>query len=196
MGTKNPRVSTYLPKPLYRHLQAFRKERSCSESKAVILILAEYFGVELSPDDPNVESPSGVTPDRLASIEQRLSVLEQMLGSSPPIGELAEAIAPSDTGEEASDETLDGNVSAGGDSETEEVTGVTYSRHFLRTRWGVGPKTIDRYKYDSSFTEWSRSKDPDGIGWFYLQDMDRYAPETDLPVEEEEGDRVQQLSLV
>ena len=45
MPTENPKVSAYVPQPIYDHLLAFKADRNLSVSQAVIAILEEYFGL-------------------------------------------------------------------------------------------------------------------------------------------------------
>ena len=45
MPTENPKVSGYIPQPVYDQLMQFKAERSLSVSQAVTTILEEYFGL-------------------------------------------------------------------------------------------------------------------------------------------------------
>lgn len=45
MATKNTRVAAYLPPDIEQAFKVFKAERGLGESKALIAILAEYFGV-------------------------------------------------------------------------------------------------------------------------------------------------------
>ena len=47
----------------------------------------------------------------------------------------------------------------------------------LARRLGVSPGTIRRKKLEPDLTEWSRRKDPNGVGWSYLVQSRRFFPE-------------------
>lgn len=47
MATKNPRVVGYIQPTTHEKLKQFMEEYNVSESKALDLILGEYFGVEV-----------------------------------------------------------------------------------------------------------------------------------------------------
>jgi hypothetical protein len=87
MATKNPRVVGYIQPDTHTKLQQYMQANNLSESKALDLILSEYFGVEV----PRV-APSS-TPDinsriaeAIAPLVERLTALESTLvkvGESP-----------------------------------------------------------------------------------------------------------------
>jgi hypothetical protein len=77
MATKNPRVVGYIQPETHAKLQRYMQENNLSESKALDVILGEYFGVEV----PRV-APSS-TPDidsriaeAIAPLAERLAALE------------------------------------------------------------------------------------------------------------------------
>jgi hypothetical protein len=73
MGTKNPKVSAYVPKPLKDRLEEFTKERNASESQAVTIILAEYFQMpEVLGRSPESGIAGGVTLARMEALEEKL----------------------------------------------------------------------------------------------------------------------------
>ena len=68
MATKKPRIAAYIPQELKECLKQFRQERGgISESEAISIILAEYFGC------PEVLNPS------TALLEARVSALESQM---------------------------------------------------------------------------------------------------------------------
>jgi hypothetical protein len=83
MVTQNPKVSAYVPQVLKDRLKQFTEERELSESQAVTVILAEYFGMNqvlgCSPEGSTVQ---GVT---LAQIESLNSAID---GLADSVGEL------------------------------------------------------------------------------------------------------------
>jgi hypothetical protein len=72
MATENRRVATYLPTSLYERFERFKGERSLGESKALIVILSEYF--EVGQKVAQSDSPDILT--RLSFLEQKISEVE------------------------------------------------------------------------------------------------------------------------
>ena len=77
MATKNPRVVGYVQPDTHAKLKQYMQESNLSESKALDLILGEYFGVDV----PRVTL--GSTPDidsriaeAIAPLAERLAALE------------------------------------------------------------------------------------------------------------------------
>jgi hypothetical protein len=84
MATKNPRVVGYIQPDTHTKLQQYMEANGLTESKALDLILSEYFGVEV----PRV-APSS-TPDidsriaeAIAPIRQELAELKAALAQLP-----------------------------------------------------------------------------------------------------------------
>jgi len=73
MATKNPRVVGYIQPATHEKLKQFMEEYNVSESKALDLILAEYFGVEV----PRVTLSS--TPDVESKINEAIAPLQNQL---------------------------------------------------------------------------------------------------------------------
>lgn len=84
MPTDNPKVSAYVPQSIKDRLKAFREERDISESQALILILAEYFGMpEALARSPQGNHAGGVTLARIEALEERLASLATPQSSVP-----------------------------------------------------------------------------------------------------------------
>lgn len=83
MATKNPRVVGYIQPQKHEKLKQFMEEYSVSESKALDLILGEYFGVEVPrvahSSTPDIDSRIN---DAIAPIRQELAELRAELGKS------------------------------------------------------------------------------------------------------------------
>ena len=74
MTSKNTRVATYLPEQLSKHLEDFKSERELkSDSKALILILNEFFNVTHLSESKNESI--------VAQILERLSLAESKIES-------------------------------------------------------------------------------------------------------------------
>lgn len=92
MGTDNPKVSAYVPQPIKDRVTQFRQEQEISESQAVTIILAEYFGLsQLLGRSPGESAVGGVTLARMQATEQRLTTLTETLEDR--FRQLEEAIA-------------------------------------------------------------------------------------------------------
>lgn len=91
MGTKNPKVSAYVPQALKDRLDKFIKERNdIPESQAVNIILAEYFGMtEVLGRLP--QGGGGVTLVRMEALERRLADFSELVEHR--LQELGEAIS-------------------------------------------------------------------------------------------------------
>jgi len=50
------------------------------------------------------------------------------------------------------------------------------SQGFLSDRLGVSASTITKYKHLASFSEWSKTKDPQGSAWIYSPETQRFYP--------------------
>lgn len=73
MATKNPRVVGYIQPENHAKLRQFMDEHDVTESKALDLILGEYFGVDV----PRVTL--GSTPEVDSKIEEAIAPLKQEL---------------------------------------------------------------------------------------------------------------------
>jgi hypothetical protein len=92
MATDNPKVSAYVPQLIKDRVTQFRQEQEISESQAVTIILAEYFGLtQLLGRSPGESAVGGVTLARMEATEQRLITLTQTLEDK--FRQLEEAIA-------------------------------------------------------------------------------------------------------
>jgi ATP-dependent RNA circularization protein (DNA/RNA ligase family) len=81
MATKNPRVVGYIQPSTHEKLKQFMEEYNISESKALDLILGEYFGVEV----PRVASSSTLDVDSkineaIAPLQKQIEELRASLG--------------------------------------------------------------------------------------------------------------------
>lgn len=84
MATKNPRVVGYIQPETHAKLKQYMEEHNVSESKALDLILGEFFGVDVprvafssTPDiDSRIDEAIAPLRAKLDEIEARLSTLE------------------------------------------------------------------------------------------------------------------------
>lgn len=75
MPTENPKISAYVPQLVYDRFKEFQEERKLSMSQAVVELLVDYFGIDLS--DNSTKEFSGGLPDRVRKLEQELVNLKQ-----------------------------------------------------------------------------------------------------------------------
>lgn len=89
MATKNPRVVGYIQPETHAKLKQFMEEYNVSESKALDLILGEYFGVEVPrvtfSSTPDIDSKINEAINQglaqaIASLQQQLDELRSQLG--------------------------------------------------------------------------------------------------------------------
>jgi hypothetical protein len=81
MSTDKPKVSAYVPQPIKDRLKQFTEERGFSESQAMTVILAEYFGIEQELSDGT--SVGGVTLSRMEALEEKIRQIESKLSPKP-----------------------------------------------------------------------------------------------------------------
>lgn len=92
MATDNPKVSAYVPQLIKDRVTQFRQEQEISESQAVTIILAEYFGLtQLLGRSPGESAVGGVTLARMEATEQKIISLTETLEDR--FRQLEEAIA-------------------------------------------------------------------------------------------------------
>lgn len=186
MSTKNRRVAAYLPLHVDEAFKAFKSERNIDgDSEALIAILSEYLQVA-----QEIASPSSLNLfQRIEALEAEVSNLKSNLLSKPNV-EPQEAKAESEESKLLS--SLQGELLIISKSEPEkdddelpsepQVASLgPLSNGALAKRLGVTPGLVSqkKLKYQASpddFVQWSKTKDPDGIGWEYHKDDKRYHP--------------------
>ena len=62
MPTDNPKISSYVPQPIFDRFKEYQGENDCSMSQALALILSEYFGLQGVVRSENISSPAEVLP--------------------------------------------------------------------------------------------------------------------------------------
>jgi hypothetical protein len=79
MATKNPRVVAYIQPSTHEKLKRYMEEQGLSESKALDVILGEYFGVEVPRLTLGSTSSSTLDTERLAALEQQMAELKAVV---------------------------------------------------------------------------------------------------------------------
>jgi hypothetical protein len=72
MPTQNPKISAYVPSIVYESFKQYEKEHGGSMSQAVIQLLADYFGIDLS--NSTIKSTGGLQ-SRLENLENEMKEL-------------------------------------------------------------------------------------------------------------------------
>lgn len=157
MATKNPRVVGYVQPETHAKLKQFMKECNVSESKALDLILGEYFGVEV----PRVAPSSTLDID--SKINEAIAPLQSQLD------ELRAAL----TVRRCSPEDTSGGVIP-----------ARLTQGQLADRLGVARETIGRHNDRGDLQGWSRRVDPDGVGWRHQPDRDAFPSKIFVPINE------------
>jgi hypothetical protein len=188
MPTDNRRIAAYLPKEIDDRFQAFKQEKGVSESKALILIMSEYFGVSqqvtYSSDSPlakQVEELSSLVSDLKSELsskvgEERISKLKSELLNELKSDLISKSISEPpkqlDMGVEV--------VTSQGKPETSKSKEMANGIDILSTtqlakRLGCKNGDITTKKFHTKktvevFVKWSRDRDPEGYGWEFRSD--------------------------
>lgn len=84
MPTNNPKISAYVPQPIFDRFKKFYEERQLSMSQAIAVILSEYFEIDEQVNHDRL--PSGLLTDRLTALEEKVVSLNSY--QSEMIGEV------------------------------------------------------------------------------------------------------------
>ena len=187
MPTENRRIATYLPKEVDEKFKAFKLERGIKgDSQALLIIMSEFLGVaELVAPSMNIQYEE--FSQQLSELQTKFASLESELFSKLKSELLAELpkvpllVVPESVSELPQ---LDAPSIA---SESEELACLTGKELSIRlgfvksdtaNRWRPGK---DKEKSPEKILIDTRKKDPDGIGWSYLPEADKFQSEKPLP---------------
>ena len=168
-------------------------------SQAVAVILAEYFELKHIVTQPKGIEVGGVTLGRVEALEKKLEdfidLVErrfQDFSSSLP-SELPVDQSTDDVGQPLLDILSEMESKSSSESELlgdlpeqvglKPISGIKLSE----LRFGLGKSSLASVKSKRSterFTEWTKSKDPDGIAWRYIENPTKgYLPAEELSEE-------------
>jgi DNA-binding transcriptional regulator YiaG len=189
MPTENRRVAAYLPKEIDEQLKAFKIARelatperltdkqSEADSQALIIILSEFFGVTHQLAQ-TVDYSVFVTAEQFAELTSKVS-------------ELSDAIQRSSSPDTVLNELLDQIEQLEKRIESLELVKnreLTLSVGELAKRLKMDSSTLSHWKSagkkgkpPDELLKATRSKDPDGIGWTLIPEINRFKPERELP---------------
>jgi hypothetical protein len=191
MPTENRRIATYLPKEVDERFKAFKSERGIKgDSHALLTVLSEFLGLTNSVD-PSTAFQYEEFSQQLSELRTKLVSLESELFSRLKSELLSEVLKgsvqiASNAVTEVSQPTQPVDLVI---QESDELTHFTVKELAFRlgvkrpdsvNRWKPGK---DREKLPEKLLEDTRKMDPDGIGWSYLSEIDKFQSEKPLPVQ-------------
>lgn len=209
MPTENRRVATYLPKELDELFLAFKQDRGLNgDSPALIAILSEFFGVSQSvihQSEPLVtkqefeDALHGLRSELLGELSSELKAIESAIQLK--ISGLESRIEPLQQGDSKSE--LDGKLLTKIDLldqrlsilESNSLKDATLATNDLAKRLNMSPSTLSHWKSSDpkrgkspdELLQATREKDPDGVGWILVPELNRFKPERDLPLSKNGG---------
>ena len=156
MPTDNPKVSGYVPQAVYDRLIQFKDKQGVSVSQAVTIVLAEYFEIETEIDAP--VPVGGVTLARMEALEHQVS-------------ELWKAVS------------IDSAPSQSDGSSVENCLKIPLQKNQtdLAKYLGINKATLSKRTKSNSpeeLLQYTRSKAPDSLGWFFLPSEKVYEQES------------------
>jgi hypothetical protein len=183
MTTENPKVAGYIPQEIYDALNQFKEDQGHkSISQALTYILSDYLGVEkkvnyqgnLPLDD------KFVTLEQFKKLESRVSsLLSELLSESTKVieqkisklrSELLSSLKSESLNEPLS-KLLDNPPSELSSELLKPMTGVALNKRFNQLAGGVIKMKSKHKNNPQRFTEWTKTKDPDGIAWEFKEGL-------------------------
>jgi hypothetical protein len=181
MPTQNRRIATYLPPHIDEPFKAFKSQRDIKgDSEALIAILSEYLQVSQEVAYPS----SSNLLQRIEAIEEKLGSLKgellSELKSLSPKTQKTESIGSSKDKLPSKPRSLQPQTVSlfPEDSKSSTLSEPTdklqqlplMTSGALSARLGLHKDTVSKMKSKfinnwAAFRNWSKSKDPDGVGW-------------------------------
>ncbi|HEY9662628.1 MAG TPA: hypothetical protein V6C65_29590 [Allocoleopsis sp.] len=195
MATDKPAVMTYLNTAVYQRLVVFKDQQQIrSLSKAIELILGEYFGVagEHSLSDEshllncNILKQNELLAETIGRLTEVLDSQGQLYRQLQlfQLLKLSTAEQPAPQREDASDPSPDPAGSFTDEFE-QSLHAIGLSLHIaqqgltgvkLAARLKVSASAVSRRRSTPGFIEWSRQVDPQGVGWKFMGATRRFHP--------------------
>lgn len=79
MATKNPRVVGYIQPATHEKLKEYMEEQGLTESKALDVILGEYFGVDVPRITLGSTASSTLDDERFIALEKQMAELKAVV---------------------------------------------------------------------------------------------------------------------
>ena len=165
MTTENERVAGYIIPELYERFDQFCQENNLSCSRALNVIIAEYFGLE---ETLLIKKTwiGGVTLVEFEQLKKEVQELKELVNT---LSKLSSSI-PEKKQKKSSE-----NIELESDRLSDNLERIELNTTELAKRFNVSRGAINQYKKkfrDNKITkeeyiEWTKSKDPEGKGWFF-----------------------------
>jgi hypothetical protein len=176
MSIAKHRIAAYLPSDIDEKFQAFKKGRGIGDSQALILILTEFLGASHQVSCSNsldIESlKSELLSELLRELDFRFGELKSELSSKS-------LMSIETTNESLKDVDVNHDSLVDVKVDCEVIAQQTISE--LSKRFGCDPSLVrkqkSKYKNEpEKFITWSKSRDPDGRGWRFDEEVRLFAP--------------------
>ena len=164
MPTDNPKISGYVPQQIYDRFKEYQQKNQLTMSQAVIVIFAEYFGLEETIKETTSGLPiGGVTLSAFEGLQKEFLELKSRVDLLESTSKLLDK----------STEVFENKQSSSQLSLLNELPNkIPYLiARDLAKRLGVYPSQITKHRKDKeSFIEWTAEKDLDSIPWTFKQE--------------------------
>ncbi len=193
MTTENERVAGYIIPEIYDRFDQFCKENKLTCSRALNVILAEYLGMEEALIFKQTWA-GGITLPEFEKLKKEVQELKELVNTlsnlqsiTPQTKEIKETIneEEKESQEEISKkikEKINKKVKEGlskkSKSNNKKIT-QKLNTTYLAERFKVSRGAINRNKKKfrnnqitrEEYIEWTRTKDPEGKGWFFDENI-------------------------
>jgi hypothetical protein len=183
MTTENPKVAGYISQEIYDALTQFKEDQGHkSISQALTHVLSDYLGVEkkVNYQGSLLLDDKFVTLDQFRELEERFGSLpSELLSESVKIieekisklrSELLNSLKSEPLNEPLS-KLLDNLPSEPSSELLEPMTGAALNKRFNQAEGGVTKMKSKHKNNPQRFTEWTKTKDPDGIAWEFKEGL-------------------------
>ncbi len=205
MATEHPKITVYIPKEILKVLDDWKRSNDIkSRSEAIVRILGNYLEVpHRVPQQGTAELEAALSTvlKELSQLHERVAALEESISTA---NDAVPSAAPTDAGNvhtsnvleevlstvlvegtELSDEALSTVPSTALNVLAPQLPAVL-TQSALAKRLGCSDKAVEKHRKQSSkesFTQWSRTRDPDNVAWTWEGTGGRGQPLRFLPQE-------------
>ena len=187
MTTENERVAGYIIPEVYDRFDQFCKENKLTCSRALNVILAEYLGMEEALIFKQTWA-GGITLPEFSKLKNEVQELKELVNTlsnvqsiTPQTKEIKEEINEeikekiSKKVKEKINEVLSEPINEEIEEEIKDDKRIELNTTYLAERFKVSRGAINQYKKKfrenkitkEQYINWTRSKDPEGKGWFF-----------------------------
>ena len=181
MPTDNPKISGYVPQQIYDRFKEYQQKNQLTMSQAVIVIFAEYFGLEETIKETTSGLPvGGVTLSAFEELQKEFLELKSRVDLLESTSKLLK---------ESPKVSTDKNSSSQLSLLSKPLSKIPrLLAKDLGKRLGVDRSTVNRNKNSKTkddFIDWTYQKDPDSIKWTFDKEGSKvfYSPMDDLSSE-------------